>query len=106
MSVAYLRSLPGRHLTSEAVASAAEKLWRQVHETLSDAVTPNCVPMDDGGLRFSWINDGRYLDAEIAANGHYEWFFRDRAAGVTKDGGASVEAEPSELLSRLRALYS
>jgi hypothetical protein len=102
----YLRSLPGRHLASQAVASAAEGLWRQLRLTLSDVAAPNCVPMDDGGLRFSWIKDGRYLDAEIAADGRYEWFFRDRAAGITEDGEASTGAPPSELLSRLRALYS
>lgn len=104
--LAYLRSLPGRRLASEPVASVAEKLWRQIREALSHAVAPNCVPMDDGGLRFSWINDGRYLDAEIAASGRYEWFFRDRVAGITEDGETSVEAAPSELLSHLRALYS
>ena len=62
--------------------------------------------MDDGGLRFSWIKDRRYLDAEIAANGRYEWFFRDRAAGITEDCEAALETAPSELLSHLRALYS
>ncbi len=103
---AYLRSLPGRRLASEPVASVAEKLWRQIHETMSHAAAPNCVPMDDGGLRFSWIKGGRYLDAEIAASGRYEWFFRDRAAGITEDGETSIEAAPSELLSHLRALYS
>lgn len=103
---AYLRSLPGRCLAAEVVVSAAEELWRQVHEALPGAIAPNCVPMDDGGLRFSWIKEGRYLDAEIAASGRYEWFFRDRAEGITEDGETSVEAAPSELLSHLRALYS
>ncbi len=102
---AYLRSLPERRLASGSAAAAAEQLWLRLHAAAPDVAPPNCVPMEDGGLRFSWIKDGRYLDAEIDANGRYEWFFRDRAAGITADGDATVEDTPAELLSRLRALY-
>jgi hypothetical protein len=104
--MAYLRSLPERRLASEPVASLGEMLWRQLRESVPNVAVPNCVPMDDGGLRFSWIKDGRYLDAEIAATGRYEWFFRDRAAGITEDGEGTAEAPSSGLVSHLRALYS
>jgi hypothetical protein len=103
---AYLRSLPVRGLASETVAAAGETLWRQLQESLAGVTAPNCVPMDDGGLRFSWIQDGRYLDAEVACTGRYEWFFRDRAAGVTEDGEGTLDAPSSEFVSHLRALYS
>lgn len=105
--IAYLRSLPQRRLATDHVVRAAERLWERLRDGLPRIAAPNCVPTEDGGLRFSCIKDGRYLDAEIAAEGQYEWFFRDRAAGVTEDGSAStVEVVPPQFLSHLRTLNS
>jgi hypothetical protein len=103
---AYLRSLPQRHVASEDVVCAAERLWDRIHDALPGAPVPNCVPIDDGGLRFSWIQGDRYVDAEITSGERYEWFFRDRAADSTDDGDAAIDGDASELLSHLRKLYS
>lgn len=104
--LAYLRASSERRLVSDVVAFAAERLWRQVREALPGVAQPNCVPMDDGGLRFSWIKDDRYVDAEIGADQRYEWFFRDRSADITEDGEATVQDKPSDLVTHLRTLYS
>jgi hypothetical protein len=104
---AYLRSLPQRQLAADGVVRAAERLWERLRDALPGIVVPNCVPTEEGGLRFSWIHEGRYLDAEIAADGRYEWFFRDRAAGLTEDGAQpTVEIVSPQFLSHLRTLNS
>jgi hypothetical protein len=97
--------MPTRDVASEVVR-AAERLWERIHDALPHAPVPNCVPTDDGGLRFWWVHEDRYIDAEIASGERYEWFFRDRGADRTEDGAAAIDGDASDLLAHLHKLYS
>ena len=89
--VRYLRSLPPRHLTSEAAAAAAERFWTQLLEEVDSLTPPNASPTDEGGVLMSWTDKGHHVEVEFAPTGEYEWFYRHRASNTTD--GAPVEDE-------------
>lgn len=104
--LAYLKSLSERKLANEGVPTIAQQLWSRLRQLHGGITPPNARPTDDGGVRMSWTENGRYLEIEIAADhATFEWFYRDTKAEVS-DGEDSIPVTetPSRLVSRLRDL--
>ena len=104
--LAYLKSLSERKLANEGVSTVAQQLWYRLRQLDGAIRPPNARPTDDGGMRMSWTENGRYLEIEIAADAAtFEWFYRDTSAKISDgDDAIPVTETPNQLLSRLRDL--
>jgi len=100
----YLNSLPARQLASEEVVDAARQLWRNIRQLYDRATPPNARPTDEGGLRWSWVSGGRYLEITLFL-ATYEWYFRDSNISLSDgDEEVPVTTVPAKLVDALRKL--
>lgn len=104
--ITYLDSLLERQLANKLVVEAARNLWASLRKMHASITPPNARPTDDGGVRMSWTNNGRYLEVEIAADAAtFEWFYRNTKARVSDgDDSIPITKTPPELASRVLEL--
>ena len=83
---------------ARAVQSTWWKLWRKVGLPLRH---PAAGPGGDLGFQMSWNTDRCYLDIDIAEDGTFEWFFKDRRDGSFAGSDDESLTSPPEELVRL-----
>lgn len=105
--LSYLRALPQRDLTADAVNDAMELLWQDLRRSVPNIHPPDASPTDDRTLLMSWDRDQHHLEIEVMPSGKYLWFYRDHDVNSDEIGeGAPAEPLSEDLLAHARKIFS
>lgn len=82
-------------------ADAIRRVWWLLEWMVGRPLrAPVAGPGGDLGFQMSWSTEGFYLDLDIAEDGTFEWFFKDRGTGVIEGSEDDRHAIPPESLVR------
>jgi hypothetical protein len=97
-----------KNLTSKPVGLSSQRqaavfgLWSKLTRLIGPDIPPPIAgPGGELGFHMAWNQNDFYLDIEIAEDGSFEWFYKNRATGEVRGSDNDRLREPPEDLVRL-----
>ncbi len=82
----YLDQLRTAVGAGDQLAHAGRTLWALIRETSPKAPVPSARLTEEGHLRMSWNQPGRYLEIVLTGGDRYDWSFADPDRDTYADG--------------------